>query len=357
MKRWHRLLRAVAGGALLLLTLVGCGFFSELVDDGDSAPKRRLDASKITDAVPRVEAKSARGNHSPYTVFGQQYRVWPSVEGYRQRGEASWYGVKFHGRLTSSGERYDMYKMTAAHKHLPLPSYVEVKNLDNGRRTIVRVNDRGPFHGGRIIDLSYAAATKLGMLKKGTARVEVVALDPREWRRQQRMDKRKAPAPPVMHSSKAELMVSPAVLAEQPAGPPIESAAPEVGQVDAVPVDKASGDVSGGASSEAVSENLSEVRQAVRREVAVAEDVQAAPRWYLQLAAYRNLSAAGAAQQRLMALAATLPESPGVIVHATLAPQPLYRVRIGPLSSRHTAEQIKQHSALDSFANMYPVVE
>ena len=132
MKRWHRLLRAVAGGALLLLTLVGCGFFSELVDDGDSAPKRRLDASKITDAVPRVEAKSARGNHSPYTVFGQQYRVWPSVEGYRQRGEASWYGVKFHGRLTSSGERYDMYKMTAAHKHLPLPSYVEVKNLDNG---------------------------------------------------------------------------------------------------------------------------------------------------------------------------------------------------------------------------------
>ncbi len=144
----------------------------------DSAPARRLDPNSIRDAVPKSEQQSRRGNPRSYVVMGKRYSVMPSSRGYRERGIASWYGTKFHGRSTSSGEPYDMYAMTAAHKSLPLPTYVEVTNLRNGLRTIVKVNDRGPFHGNRIIDLSYAAATKLGILGHGTGLVEVRAIDP-----------------------------------------------------------------------------------------------------------------------------------------------------------------------------------
>ncbi len=117
--------------------------------------------------------KSKSGNPSSYVVFGKRYHVLDSADGFVQRGIASWYGTKFHGRKTSSGEVYSMHAMTAAHKTLPLPSYVHVKNLDNGRSTVVRVNDRGPFIQGRIIDLSYAAAKKLGVNGPGTAKVEI----------------------------------------------------------------------------------------------------------------------------------------------------------------------------------------
>ncbi|MGL6291028.1 MAG: septal ring lytic transglycosylase RlpA family protein [Silanimonas sp.] len=142
----------------------------------DSAPPMAIDVSNIPEPVPRREPKSRYGNRESYTVLGRTYRVMPSAEGYEERGIASWYGYKFHGRHTSSRERYDMCAFTAAHKTLPLPSYVRVTNLDNGRSIVVRVNDRGPFHAGRIIDLSYAAATRLDMKQAGTARVEVRAL-------------------------------------------------------------------------------------------------------------------------------------------------------------------------------------
>ena len=125
--------------------------------------------------VPKT-TRSEQGNPSSYVVFGKRYHVLDSHEGFRQRGVASWYGTKFHGRPTSSGEIYNMHAMTAAHKTLPIPVYVHVKNLDNGRSTIVRVNDRGPFIDGRIIDLSYAAAKKLGVDGPGTANVEISAL-------------------------------------------------------------------------------------------------------------------------------------------------------------------------------------
>ena len=144
----------------------------------DSAPEHALDISGIPEPTPRDEPPAAYGNRSPYTVLGKSYRVRPSAEGYVERGIASWYGQKFHGRQTSSREVYDMCSFSAAHKTLPLPSYVRVTNLDNGRSAIVRVNDRGPFHPGRIIDLSYAAAVKLGVDRTGTARVEVEALVP-----------------------------------------------------------------------------------------------------------------------------------------------------------------------------------
>ncbi len=158
----------------LLLTACGTRDTSQ-PRDGVGRP---LDPDRIEVPQPRAEPRSRYGNHSPYTVLGRTYHVLPSASGYRERGRASWYGSKFHGRLTSSGEPFDMYKVSAAHKTLPLPSWVEVTNLDNGRRLVVRVNDRGPFKEGRIIDLSYAAAVKLGVLESGTAAVEVRALNP-----------------------------------------------------------------------------------------------------------------------------------------------------------------------------------
>lgn len=127
----------------------------------------------VPDAVPRAESRSRSGNPPFYDVFGKRYFVLSSSVGYRERGVASWYGPGFHKVRTSTGEAYDMYGMTAAHKTLPLPAYAQVTNLQNGRSIVVRVNDRGPFVGNRIIDLSYTAAAKLDMLRNGTAMVEV----------------------------------------------------------------------------------------------------------------------------------------------------------------------------------------
>ncbi|MDH5484298.1 MAG: septal ring lytic transglycosylase RlpA family protein [Gammaproteobacteria bacterium] len=144
----------------------------------DSAPKNfNKHADSIRNAVPANEPKSRYGNPDSYTVMGKTYHVRDSSQGFVQSGDASWYGTKFHGRKTSSGEPYNMYAMTAAHKTLPLPTYVEVRHRENGRKVIVKVNDRGPFHPGRIIDLSYAAATKLGISGTGTGPVEIRAIN------------------------------------------------------------------------------------------------------------------------------------------------------------------------------------
>ena len=141
-------------------------------------PPPPADIAGIPDAVPRAEPRSVHGNPSFYDALGRRYFVLSSAEGYDERGVASWYGPSFHGGNTSSGELYDMYGMTAAHKTLPLPTYARVTNLGNGRSVVVRINDRGPFIANRIIDLSYSAAAKLDMLRDGTAMVEVRALTP-----------------------------------------------------------------------------------------------------------------------------------------------------------------------------------
>ncbi len=147
--------------------------------DGHPHPARvPVDLALIPDAVPTAEPRSRYGNPAQYEVFGRIYRTNASSEGYEEKGLASWYGTKFHGRRTASGEIYDMFKMTAAHRHLPLPSHVEVTNLDNSKRVIVRVNDRGPFVDDRIIDLSYAAAHRLDMVDQGVARVHVRHVKP-----------------------------------------------------------------------------------------------------------------------------------------------------------------------------------
>lgn len=131
----------------------------------------------VQNATPKYERRTRAGNPPEYEVLGKQYKVLAESKGYQKRGVASWYGTKFHGKKTSNGEVYDMYAMTAAHKTLPIPSYVRVTNLKNQRSVVVRINDRGPFHNNREIDLSYTAAVKLGIQRGGTGFVEVVALE------------------------------------------------------------------------------------------------------------------------------------------------------------------------------------
>ena len=203
---------------------------------GDNAP---ANLDQIADAEPRLEPL-ARAANNPYTVFGQQYVPHKSLGPYRQRGVGSWYGRKFHGQRTSNGERYDMYAMTAAHTTLPIPSYARVTNVANGRSVIVRINDRGPFHSGRLIDLSYVGAYKLGYVAAGSATVEVEAITAEEIpliaarRRQTAQTVAVAPPPEEAQPVAVATPITPAVLAavralpEEPA-----KAAPQI-PVDAV---------------------------------------------------------------------------------------------------------------------------
>jgi rare lipoprotein A len=155
----------------LSIALIGCQATMNTTSD---------QAAAMPDAVPKIEPKSKYGNMDSYVVFGQRFYTLKTSFGYVRRGVASWYGPNFHGRKTSSGEVYDMHAMTGAHKTLPLPTYAQVTNLENGRQVVIKINDRGPFHDDRLIDLSYSAAAKLGIVKPGTARVEVRSIDPRD---------------------------------------------------------------------------------------------------------------------------------------------------------------------------------
>ncbi|MGH8551088.1 MAG: septal ring lytic transglycosylase RlpA family protein [Methylococcales bacterium] len=186
-KNWCliRITRKQPGVILLVVCLFvhGCAGTNHAIRkpshaQGDGAPDNSIDVSKVPDPVPRNEPKSRTGNPSSYVVWGKRYYVMNDSKDFVQRGFASWYGTKFHGQRTSSGEPYDMYAMTAAHKTLPLPSYLRVKNLENGRSIVVRVNDRGPFHDERIVDLSYTAAKKLDIVRTGTGYVEIRNIGP-----------------------------------------------------------------------------------------------------------------------------------------------------------------------------------
>jgi len=162
----------------LAALLAGCathggGYYK---GDGPGGPPP-VDLDRVADAKPRLEPLNP-GANTPYTALGRKYVPYTSLKPYRARGVATWYGRKFQGKRTSSGERYDMYAMTAAHTILPIPSYVRVTNLANGRSVVVRINDRGPFHADRLIDLSYVAAYKFGYVTAGSANVEVEAILP-----------------------------------------------------------------------------------------------------------------------------------------------------------------------------------
>lgn len=165
----------VALSLTLFALLSACSSNSRYSQKHDSHPDRLPQAHELKEPIPRIETPS-RGGNKNYQVFGKHYQVLKSAQGYVATGTASWYGKKFHGHLTSNGEVYDMYDFSAAHKSLPLPTYLQVTNLANNKKIIVRVNDRGPFHQDRLIDLSYSAAYKLDMLSKGTANVKIEAI-------------------------------------------------------------------------------------------------------------------------------------------------------------------------------------
>lgn len=161
--------------SLILCFVITACSYGRYQQANDSIPTRLPNEAELTDALARAEVHS-RGGNKPYNVRGIDYTVLKSAENFEQIGIASWYGKKFHGHLTSNGEIYDMYSMSAAHKNLPLPTYLKVTNLANDKSVIVRVNDRGPFHENRIVDLSFSAAYKLDMLKTGTAKVKITAI-------------------------------------------------------------------------------------------------------------------------------------------------------------------------------------
>lgn len=191
----------------------------------DTTPTYVPNVACIPEPVVTHEPRSSVGNRSPYTVLGKQYRVLEDPKGYQETGIASYYGAKFHGRLTSNREVYDMYTFSAAHKSLPLPSFAEVTNLENGQSVVVRVNDRGPFHEGRVIDLSYAAAVKLGITQRGTGQVQVRALSPGQ-ERGGRAGRRQAAAAQATARAATTVAMAPAAPAVLSAPLPASASAP-----------------------------------------------------------------------------------------------------------------------------------
>ena len=264
----------------VVLSTAGCG--GSAVKDGPPTGSPNL--GHIPDAVPKAEPRSPYGNPSSYVVHGKRYHTLRSGRGYMERGIASWYGKKFHGRRTSSGERFDMYAMTAAHKSLPLPTYVLVTNLENGRQAVVRVNDRGPFHPNRLIDLSYAAASKLGIVGKGTGFVEVRAVGPGTRPLEARAEPRTVAAAPDQPVRPTEPVQATNGV---PALPPAEQRAPSV-------------------------------------------------RLYLQAGAFSQRVNAERLSQRLWPVAGKLVYVSPIIVDGTA----LYRVRIGPIPDVVKADQL-----------------
>lgn len=252
-------------------------------------PAQPADIAGIPEPVPRPEPRSASGNPPFYDVAGHRYIVLASAAGYHERGVASWYGTDFHGLRTATGERYDMFAMTAAHKTLPIPCYARVTNLSNGRSVVVRINDRGPFVATRIIDLSYTAAAKLDMIRSGTAFVEVEALTPAT-----------APAAATLPATTAAASAASVGVSSVP---PVTAPLPPVAPAAATPAATATTTVMG--------------------------------HFYIQIGAYSQQANANRAAQRL--------RDAGLERVFTLSPsadQPLQRVRIGPISSVQEFDQL-----------------
>lgn len=272
----------------------------------DGAPWWDVDVSRIPDAVPMPHYGSIKAN--PYTVMGKTYYPMADARRYQAVGTASWYGTKFHGQATANGEAYDLYGMTAAHKTLPLPSYVRVTNLENGRSVILRVNDRGPFYSDRIIDLSFAAAKKLGYAEVGTARVKVEGIDPHEWWAAQGR-----PVPMVLAQPQQVAKPQPAPAAQAPIvatstveqyTPPPEQHAAAVLPVQIDSKKNASLGASG---------------------------------LYLQVGAFANPDAAELLKDKLSSMVA----APVFISSVARNQQILHRVRLGPIDTQGEAQQLQ----------------
>ena len=273
------------------------------MDDGPEAnPPANLDA--VPDAVPRIEPL-ARGPNNPYSIFGQRYVPDTSGQPYRAQGPASWYGKKYHGKPTSNGERYDMYGMTAAHPTLPIPSYVRVTRVATGKTVVLRINDRGPFLGGRVIDLSYVAAHKLGVLSPGSAEVIVERIMPQQIANGTALA---ASAPAVAPTPPAEARLTPLPPPVTPAmaAPSLAADSPSVATLPlaAAPASSATPAAAGSV--------------------------------YLQLGAFSDPARAQAIAARA---AAQVPTQTGISVNVELGAGNLHRVRVGPFASTEAATQ------------------
>lgn len=265
--------------------------------DKDWGPDQEIDMSHVPDAVPRYELRTIAGNKNPYTVLGKTYVLMDDERAYKERGIASWYGYKFNGERTSNGELYDMFSMTGAHKTLPIPSYVRVTNLDNKKSVIVRINDRGPFHDDRVIDLSYAAAQRLGITRMGTGRVELEIIVPDD-----------DPRPPLL--ARQSRTSGKAVAAR-------EASARQAGIVPKT-------EVAGAAP-------------------AVAQGAGALPTETLPAGTYLQIGAFGvekSAKQFAAEVGAKL--NYPVVISAVQSPQRLYRVRVGPLGDAQALQTARE---------------
>ncbi len=268
----------------------------------DGAPWWDVDVSRIPDAVPTLHQGPYKAN--PYTVLGKTYFPLTDSKRYVATGTASWYGTKFHGQDTANGEKYDLYGMSAAHKTLPLPSYVRVTNLDNNRSVILRVNDRGPFYSDRIIDLSYAAAKKLGYAEIGTARVKVEGIDPQEW-----WASRGRPAP---------LMLDEPQVVAQPAAPAFTASTGTIEQYTPPPQQHAV----------AVMPSPIEAKKNVSGP---------ASGLFLQVGAFANPDAAELLRSKLSGIV----QAPVFVSSIVRSQQTLYRVRMGPVNTPGEAQQLQ----------------
>lgn len=316
----YRVFRLVCCVAPLVLTacfgggqLTTATAKSSIIPGVDGAPVHDVDISNLPDAVPKQEPITRAGNKNPYTVFGKTYHLLPVGSGYRAEGMASWYGTKFHGRKTANGEIYDMYAMTAAHKTLPIPSYVRVTHLGNNRSVVVRVNDRGPFHGDRIIDLSYAAAKKLGYQQLGTAQVRVELIDPTDY----------------------QPSLQPVVVSVQGQTDPedVTLKSPNTPLFDSL----------------ALNTPISGVDEAVKSAHAEPETYQLPDNTFLQVGAFSTLHAAESLQSRI---APVVDQSP-TIRSASGNGGKLFRVLVGPFQNaahlRYIREALDQREGLSAF--------
>lgn len=284
----------------------------------DGEPWWSVDVSRIPDAVPMPHNGPVKA--SPYTVFGKPYYPISDVRNYRVTGTASWYGTKFHGQATANGETYDLYGMTAAHKTLPLPSYVRVTNLENGKSVILRVNDRGPFYSDRIIDLSFAAAKKLGYAEVGTARVKVEGIDPQQWWAQQGR-----PVPLVLASNSAPANRSGKLLS-LPAPTEVRSVTQPIEQYTPPPEQHAAA--------------VLPVELAVKKNASVP-----VAGLYLQVGAFANPDAAELLKAKLNGLVGTAPVFISSVVRNQ---QVLHRVRLGPIETQDEVLQLQDTLRLAS---------
>ena len=294
----------------------------------DGPPDDDLDVTHIPNATPQLEPVSRYGNPAHYEVFGQKYKTMQHSHGYEAEGTASWYGRKFHGKRTSCGEPYDMYAMTAAHKSLPLPTYAKVTNVKNGKEVIVKINDRGPFVKDRLIDLSYAAAKKLGIHATGTGKVKICAIDPVAWNKEQKTSLAMATKAPNKHAKASVKKSQAATLAKKANGNPAQVAQ----KAKAKPIQ--------------VAQNT-KAKQPLPKKTAAHGKASAKAsatdkQLYIQLGSFSKKLNAQQLADRAGILTAALTNVDVNVLPNKVSNKEVYKVRVGPMKNKQQAQKLQK---------------